>query len=222
MFNVPEKSVVMLSGSIDSSFLAYALRPSKNLLRGVTINYGQHSWLNSLRMINRLSLALNLPVEQMNIPQLGNSFAGFMDPEYDRDMVIMCEYEEMGAFISIVALAASWTAAIGYDALIVGYNKDDRELDPERYAHTKDAHDLVAKAISVQRGSQFQILMPLWEIEKAEIVKMSVKSVGLPLDSTWSCWRSGPYHCGQCPGCSDRIETFKALEMPDPVEFRAN
>lgn len=218
MFNAPNKSVVMMSGGIDSTFLAVVLRNTHPELRGITINYGQFSWLNSLRMMNRASLYLNMPLEIIDVPKFGHSFAGFMDEEYDRDMVIMCEYEEMGAFISIVAMAASWTAAIGYDALLVGYNKDDRELDPDRYANTKEAHDLVAKSIAIQTGRNFQILMPLWEMAKSDIIEESVKA-GVSLSSTYSCWRGGAAHCGNCPGCTDRKLTFTASSVEDPTEY---
>ncbi len=221
MYSIPAKSVLMLSGGIDSTYLAYTLRPSHPELRGITMNYGQKSWINSLRMINRLSLSINIPVQIIDIPNFASNFVGFMDPEYDRDMVIMCEYEEAGAFISLIAIAASWAAAIGYDALVIGYNKDDRVLDPDRYASTHQAHSLLAQSISTQLGKKFEILMPLWDTEKKDIVKLAVNTTSMSFDSTWSCWRDSGSHCGVCPGCVDRKQVFAAAGIVDSVDYSA-
>jgi 7-cyano-7-deazaguanine synthase len=209
----------MLSGGIDSTVLAHVMRQQKPLLRGVAVDYGQINFSRTRKVTNVISVNLLMPIDVINVPGLAQSFAGFLEEEYDDHYVIMCEHEvPMGSFISVIALAASWTASIGYEALLVGYNKDDREGDSDRYANAPAIYGHLESAISASIGKPFKILLPFWDVYKFELIQHSATRA-IPLEKTWSCWRDGIDQCGVCPGCIDRKDAYSRSGLADVTVY---
>jgi 7-cyano-7-deazaguanine synthase len=221
--DLPQKSVLMLSGGIDSTALAYLMKPKLPLLRGVFVNYGQENVKISRRSVNSAAHELNIPVEHMVIPGLVDSFRGYLDEEYEDYSVMLCEAQDEGAisFFGLTTLVAVWAATIGYDALVLGYNKSDREGDSSRYLALPEIHTHLEAAIGLQRPTPFKILVPFWDARKSDVIHSAIRA-GAPLEKTWSCWTAGPFHCGKCPGCEDRREGFAASAVQDPGRYQAS
>jgi 7-cyano-7-deazaguanine synthase len=220
--DLPERSMIMLSGGIDSTALAFLTRASVSSLRGISVNYGQQNAQVTRRTVNFISNHLNLPVEHMDLSGLVDSFRGYLDDEYEDYSVMLCEMDETTmSFFGLTSLIASWTATLGYDALILGYNKSDREGDSSRYLSLPEIHEHLEAAIRLQRPKPFKILLPFWEWRKPEIIHTAIRA-GVPLEKTWSCWTAGPFHCGECPGCQDRRDAFSLAGIKDPSRYNGH
>lgn len=50
--------------------------------------------------------------------------------------------------------------------------------------------------------------------DKSGVVKLGTE-MGLPLEKTFSCYRQGWWHCGDCGGCISRKEGFKKAKVAD-------
>ncbi len=217
--SLPEKPAVMLSGGLDSTILAHTLVGAGISFTGIFVDYGQRNALNSRRVVNRLSRSFSIPVEIISIPGLASSFVGNMDEEYDDFAVMLCEvHEEPWSFIPIITLAAGLAVSIGSNALLLGYNRTDRDSDDDRYRNTQIISDSIGSMYSLNRSVDFSILTPLWDIPKAQVIEHGMRLM-VPVEETWSCWDSQPVHCGRCPGCEDRREAFTSLAGPDPTRY---
>lgn len=59
-------------------------------------------------------------------------------------------------------------------------------------------------------------------IEKAEYIRLGRK-LGLPLEKTWSCYRSGRYQCGnRCLTCISRRDEFIKAGIPDKTHYESD
>jgi len=59
-------------------------------------------------------------------------------------------------------------------------------------------------------------------IKKAEYIRLG-KSLNLPLERTWSCYRAGKYQCGnRCLTCISRKEEFLKAVVPDKTHYESD
>ena len=45
------------------------------------------------------------------------------------------------------------------------------------------------------------------------------KSMGVPFEHSWSCYREGEKACGRCDSCALRLSAFAEAGVPDPLEY---
>ena len=61
-----------------------------------------------------------------------------------------------------------------------------------------------------------KIVAPLIKKDKTGIIKMG-RSLGVPFELTWSCYKGGEFPCLECDSCRFRIRAFENLGMKDPL-----
>ena len=54
--------------------------------------------------------------------------------------------------------------------------------------------------------------------DKIDILKMA-KPLGVDIEKTWSCYKGGEYHCGECKSCLERRLAYKIARKPDPTQY---
>ena len=56
-------------------------------------------------------------------------------------------------------------------------------------------------------------------MRKSDIIREAYKLVGDLVYDTWSCYRSGEYHCGRCDSCISRHKAFMEAGLPDCTRY---
>ncbi len=117
------------------------------------------------------------------------------------------------------SLAASYAEEVGAHYIIGGHNREDAEV----FLDTTPAFfESLQKAIwagSRRLGEgRMTIMRPLQLKSKAEVVRLAA-SLGVPLEHTWSCYREGRRHCGECEGCRRRARAFSEAGVSDPLHL---
>jgi 7-cyano-7-deazaguanine synthase len=64
----------------------------------------------------------------------------------------------------------------------------------------------------------YVIWSPLQKMTKGEVVAEGTRR-GLPLQCSWSCYRPGIIHCGECHNCRDRQEAFREAGIEDKTGY---
>jgi 7-cyano-7-deazaguanine synthase len=93
--------------------------------------------------------------------------------------------------------------------------------DAQNWAYPDCTPEFVgAMANAIYVGSYFAIRLhtPFVHSEKWEIVARG-EDMGVDWSKTWSCYKGEDVHCGTCPTCQARKESFKRANVVDPTEY---
>lgn len=117
----------------------------------------------------------------------------------------------------MLALATAYAEAKGFDAIVLGNNLEEAgaypDNEPEFIARF---NDLLPHSIG--DGKKLRVHMPVGNLMKHEIVALGIQ-LGAPLHLTWSCYRSGPLHCGTCGPCFMRRTAFEINKLDEVIQY---
>jgi len=56
--------------------------------------------------------------------------------------------------------------------------------------------------------------------DKIDMLKIA-QLFNIKIENTWSCYKGGDNHCGECKSCLERRLAYKIAEMPDPTVYKS-
>jgi 7-cyano-7-deazaguanine synthase len=192
-------AVLLLSGGLDSTALAYWRRPRV----AVTVDYGQAAARAEIATASRVARRLGMPhhIVQMNLAEFGSGIlAGkpqplkTTSPEWwpFRNQLLVT----IGAMAAIrTECAEVWIGTVAVD------RRRHRDGTP-RFVH------LLSNVLQLQEGS-IRLVAPALRLNSVTLLKRA----NVPSDVlTWchSC-HTGPLACGTCPGCVKSEEIRRSL-----------
>ena len=225
--------VVLLSGGLDSSTLAYlAVKKSsphfQNRVYSLTFDYGQShkKELNSAKKIATKIGAVEHKIVKLDLTLWGGSSLT------DRKIKIPQNRKISSKSIPNTYVPARntifLTFALAYaetrkaDEIYIGVNSVDYSGYVDcRPAFVKKFQELVKVAtVAGVQGKGVKIKTPLINMTKAEIVKMGGR-LGVPWGSTWSCYLGEKLACGVCDSCRLRLKGFAQAGVRDPLKYKS-
>jgi 7-cyano-7-deazaguanine synthase len=225
----PPKSVVLLSGGLDSTTTLAIAKQQGFACHALTIAYGQRHAIEieAAREIARRFGVSEHVVLSIDLRQFGGSaLTGDLPVPKDRP------FEEMSHGIPItyvparntifLSFALAWAETLGACDLFLGVNALDYsgypDCRPEYIAAFAKLANLATKA-GVE-GRAFTIHTPLIQMTKAEIIRKGLE-LGVDFALTTSCYDPTPegLACGRCDACLLRLKGFAENEIVDPREY---
>ena len=185
------KTVILLSGGLDSVTLLYKLKYEKHTLRAVIIDYGQpHK--KEIHYAKEACRMTNTPFEMVD---LRNVFDLDEFKEGKNDFIIP---NRNMVFISV---ACSIAERIGFDRVVIGSNADDTKFPDCSYEFI---HRMTQASEVANSGLMVQA--PLIDKTKRDILRMADR---MDIPHTWSCYIGGDEPCGKCPACIQILNANK-------------
>lgn len=212
------KSVIILSGGLDSTVLATEAVASGNEVFALTFNYGQrHSC--EIEAAEAVAAKLGIPHKIINIPDLGMMGGSALtdnnidvpEDEYDVDNLKVTVVPNRNMIM--LSFAVSYAISVGADRILYGAHSGDHAVYPDC---RKEFINAMKLAIAKCSFEPVFLSAPYQNKTKAEIVEIGI-NVGAPMDLTWSCYNGGHTPCGRCSTCRERAEAFKANNITDPA-----
>jgi len=141
----------------------------------------------------------------MRIPEAGALLGGGMIPEPDPaalDDPAHARLSARGVWVPnrnaiLINVAAFFAETLGCTRIVCGFNKEEAATFPDN----SDAFVAAANAaLKLSTLSGVQVVSFTQRLSKEEIVRLG-KTVNVPWDLIWSCYRGGEKPCGTCESC---------------------
>ncbi|CAN5124206.1 7-cyano-7-deazaguanine synthase QueC [soil metagenome] len=209
------KAVVLLSGGLDSTTVAYLADRSGHEIYALSIKYGQRHE-RELEAARAVCDALNVAehrVVSLDFGNWGSSLTGSGDLPTDGDnSTIPTTWVPMRNLI-FLGIASGYAEVVQANAIYVGVSQVDYSGYPDCRAEFLSAYQQAADLASkqfVERGISIPVVAPLMHLSKPNTIKLGL-NLGVDYSMTWSCYEGGAEPCGVCDSCRIRQAAFKKV-----------
>lgn len=215
-------SVVVLSGGMDSTVLAYYAAGLHERVDLVSVDYGQRH-RTELTFAARTAEKLGARHDVIDLRAVGALLTGSAltdDVEvphghYTADNMAATVVPNRNALLisSVYAVAVARKAS----HVLVGVHAGDHAVYPDCRPEFVDAMHLALQAGN-EGYADITLEAPFVTHTKTDICRLGGR-LRVPFEDTWSCYEGGEVHCGRCGTCVERIEAFRDASVPDPTEY---
>ena len=200
--------VLLASGGMDSTVLAYDLADKGQNVILLFLDYGQHCAAKELETLKKV--VPTVYEDNIRIVKVGDIYREsksrmIVEANLWTDSVVADDLYLPYRNLLFLSIASAYAQSIGakdvYSAFI--NSNHAKEIDCSMEFFTK------LESLLQSYGS-VKINMPYREMSKREVARLGIK-IGAPVASTYSCQVNADNPCGACPNCVDKIDAINSL-----------
>ena len=214
-------AIALLSGGLDSATAAALALEQGDRVIGLSFDYGQRhrreldaaaAVAQQLGLAEHHCIAVNLASwggsaltdARISIPTHGVEEGG-IPPTY-----------VPGRNTVFISVGLSLAEARGAERLVLGVNAVDYSGYPDCRPDYLNAFQTLADLASKsgREGHGAQLWAPLVQWSKVRIVEEALR-LGVPIETTWSCYSGGTHPCGVCDSCRIRDAALREAGQPE-------
>lgn len=199
------KSIVLLSGGLDSLVSLGLKKEELNVELALTFDYGQKSCTKELEASKRICDYYNIKHKVITLDWLKHITQTALVSNKALPVGTELDFSEKsaksvwvpnrnGLFLNI---AGAFADSYGYDYIIIGANKEEGQTFPD---NTQEFINAVNSEFKYSTQKSPKVVAPLINYNKNDIVMLAVNN-NVPLELTMSCYNDGEGHCGICESC---------------------
>ncbi|GIG02089.1 7-cyano-7-deazaguanine synthase QueC [Catellatospora citrea] len=223
--SIPRHVVLVLSGGLDSTVLAYRLRADGAQLTALSFDYGQRH-RRELEYASRTAHRLGAEHHVIDLASITGLLTG--SALTDRDVTVPDgHYTDLSMRATVVPnrnalmldIAVAVAVARGAGAVAFGAHSGDHPIYPDCRPAFVSAYRRMAQLANAGFAVDgFTVLAPFIGLAKSDIVTIG-EQVNVPFGDSWSCYKGGDVHCGTCGTCVERREAFALARVADPTAY---
>ena len=217
------KTVVLLSGGMDSVVALHHARREHEVVAALSFHYGAKH--NDREIPFAKWQAESCGVPHITVP------LDFIGREFESDLlqkggeIPKGHYEEETMKKTVVpfrngimlSIAAGFAESKNASGLVIAAHAGDHAIYPDC---REEFMRSMADAIRLGTYAEVSVLRPFIAMDKAGIAGRGAE-LGVDFSKTWSCYVGGETHCGECGTCVERREAFQLAGIPDPTQYLA-
>lgn len=211
---IPIRSVVLLSGGLDSAVALFWARQKGYGLETLTFDYFLRSKkeISACRRIAAFAGVENSVVKLDFLKEIEESKKETKNPLLKSAPSAYIPSRNMIFY----GIASSFAETIDAKYIIGGHNRNDVESFPDSSPRFFSSFNSTASIGKISGNRTGRVVLPLSHLDKSQVVNLGCK-LGVPFELTWSCYTSNPRPCGKCHSCRLRKEAFRKAGVPDPL-----
>jgi 7-cyano-7-deazaguanine synthase len=217
------KVVVLCSGGMDSVTALHWARWRHDVRAAVSFDYGAKHNHRELPLAAEQARLAGVPHTVIPLDFIGQLFASDLlrgggaipDGHYaDANMQRTVVPFRNGIML---AAAAGLAESTGAEGLVIAAHGGDHAIYPDC---REDFMSAMGAAMRLGTYAGIELLRPFIALTKAQIATEGAR-LGVDFARTWSCYKGGALHCGQCGTCVERREAFLHAGLADPTVYDA-
>jgi 7-cyano-7-deazaguanine synthase len=208
---------------MDSVTALHSAAREHEVVGAVSFDYGSKHNTKEIPMAEWQAARLGVPHEVIVLDFVNRLFASDLlqnggaipDGHYaDENMKRTVVPFRNGIMLAIACgLAESREAA----AVVIAAHSGDHAIYPDcREPFMRS----MADAMKHGTYAEIALLRPFIDCDKTEILRRGT-ALGVDYAHTWSCYKGGALHCGQCGTCVERREAFLKAGIADPTTYES-
>jgi 7-cyano-7-deazaguanine synthase len=214
------KTIVILSGGLDSTTLLFHLKDEGHVLHALTFDYGQRhrKEIEAAKIICELT---DTPQEIVDVSALGPFFGSnaltnqsivLPSGEYSQETIDTTKVPNRNMIM--LSIAISRAISLAFDAVAFGAHSGFNEI---MYPDCSPAFvNAMQKAANACDQLSVEVLAPFVLWTKTDVLKRGAE-LCVPFENTWSCYEGSSVPCGKCGTCWDREAAFSQCALVDPL-----
>ncbi|UWQ75833.1 7-cyano-7-deazaguanine synthase [Leisingera sp. M658] len=199
------RTLLLASGGLDSTTVAYRLVSEGKSVVPVFFDYGQHCVETEWNRLNEVMPQGVMPPERNKISDLfrGSTSRLIDEPNLWSDEVqdddLYVPYRTMLFF----SAAAARAQTLGIREVYTGFINSNHAKEIDCTAEFLNKLDGLTEAVGPVR-----FCSPYRFASKADVAR-DAKKLGVPIGRTFSCQASSKLPCGACPNCVERLAALR-------------
>lgn len=214
------KSVVLLSGGMDSTVNLYEAARSGQVLLALTIDYGQRALVREVAAAQKLCAALKIPHRVLALPffkEFGQS--SLVDRNIPLPLKTQVSIDDFSTSTQtaksvwvpnrngiLLNIAAGFAEALGADTLIPGFNKEEATTFPD---NSREFMEQVTTSLRFSTANHVQVQCFTVDMDKTQIVARG-QQLGVDWSMIWPCYQAFEKWCGECESCQRSLRALAA------------
>lgn len=218
-FTMNQKTVIILSGGLDSTTLTYDLQSKGHELFALSFNYGQKHAKELIKA--QLTCAkLKIPHKIIGLGELSELICN--SSLTDASVEVPTGHyaaENMKSTVVpnrnmiMLALATGYAINIGATQVAYAAHAGDHTIYPD--CRPEFAASMMT-SMALCHFEPIELLAPYMFISKNDICVIG-RDLGVPYEDSWTCYVGGEVPCGACGACVERREAFEFAGIADPL-----
>ncbi len=203
------KSILLASGGMDSTTLAFWLMSRDIPFEPLFVNYGQHCARTELETLQRLlprSALRHLSIVDVSSVYAGSDSRLIRETDLWEERIHKDDLYLPYRNILLLSIAAARVQAAGggdvYAAFINSNHAEEIDCSSQFFSQ-------LGKLMRAFGG--VRVKMPFRYKSKLQVAKIGIR-LRAPIGATFSCQVNSDVPCGACPNCVDRIEALRKLK----------